>query len=179
MKKLTYTLPLLLLGVLPLAYAGGDDDIPSECYPPAVHDEDTSGYYLNVTPTSVMPGDTVTAEAGSSTADPKTLRITIVWYDDNDNVVQTEYFTPPSDYDYNYPYEVTSTYIIPAGAEPNTTWRVVACFEYDDGSSVQYTYDIRVGSFMVVPEFLIGSIGAVISALGVMYAYKVKSSNKT
>ncbi len=181
MRKVVYTsaiLSLLVIGALPYVAAQIQPAPPPlqipPCFPEKDHEEDTSGYYLNVSPSSVMPGDTVTAIAGSITADPKTLRITIVWYDNNGSIVHHQHFYAGTHYDYNFPYSVTSTYTVPDNAQPNTTWYVLACFEYDDGFSEQFRWDIRLGSFMVVPEFLLGSIGLIASMLGIFYAYKVR-----
>lgn len=182
MKKVVYVsaiLSLLVIGALPYVAAQIQPAPPPleipPCFPERQHEEDTSGYYLNVSPSSVMPGETVTATAGSTTADPKTLRITIVWYDNNGNIVQYQHYFAGTDYDYNFPYSIASTFTVPNHAQVNTTWRVLACFEYDDGSSEQFTWDIEIGSFMVVPEFMVGSIGLIASMLGIFYAYKVRS----
>ncbi len=180
MRRITYASLMLALiaGALPLVAAQKPPEpLPmqtSPCFPAREHNEDTNGYYLNVTPNSVMPGEDVQATAGSITVDPKTLRITIVWYDNNANIVGYRHFYAGDDYDYNYPYSVTSTFTVPSNAQPNTTWSVLACFEYTDGSSEQFRWDIRIGSFMVVPEFLLGSIGVAASMFGIFYAYKAR-----
>ncbi len=161
----------LLVAIVDNAYAtGGPIPPPADqvCRPYVDHPSDA--HTLTLDKSSVLPGENITATAAITDNGTGANRIRFVWIDNNNNIVQTNLYTrgndDPSSWSRN------DIFTVPTSAQPGDTYTVVACFETPNNTNaVGITHHVNVGSFMVVPESILGVLALTGAGFATFYAY--------
>ena len=158
----------LMLTSTPASYAHNPDSvtIPEQCAPftgnavlkhtHSVEIENDDG---------IQPGDHVKAEAEfeqNSLVD----KVRFLWYDGTGMKVREMVVPRPMPSD---EWEVED--IFPGVYGPNTTWKVIACFEGQGVTHDLNAFHLSVTSFFVLPESGLGAIAVVGATLGVLGGY--------
>ncbi len=164
----------LLVAVVDNAYAtGGPIPYPADqvCRPYVEHLSDA--HTLTLDKSNVLPGEDITATAAITAAGTGANRIRFVWIDQNDNIVQTKLYTRGSDNPSSW--SRSDTFTVPTSAQPGDTYKVVACFETPNNTNaVGVTHHVNVGSFMVVPESILGALAVTGAGFATLYAYRMR-----
>ncbi|MEM0029953.1 MAG: hypothetical protein QW572_05950 [Candidatus Nitrosocaldus sp.] len=178
MNKLAITgfavIAVLAVAMLESVHAtGGPPPSPADEACAKYEEQPSDAHTLTLNKSSALPGDTVTATATVTDNGTGANRIRFVWIDDTTNtIVQSNLYTRGSD---SAPWARQDTFTVPMSAQPGDSFTVVACFESPNnivGKGV--THHVNIGSFMVVPESILGMLGVVGAGLATFYAYRRK-----
>jgi hypothetical protein len=162
---------MVAVTVVSNAYATGGPPPPpadQECRPYV--EQPSDAHTLTLDKSNVLPGDNITATASVTGNGTGANRIRFVWIDQNDNIVQTNLYTRGSDNPSSW--SRSDTFIVPSSAKPGDSFTVVACFETPNNTiAVGVTHHVNVGSFMVVPESILGALALTGAGFATFYAY--------
>ena len=165
---------MVAVTVVSNAYATGGPPPPpadQECRPYVHHP--SAAHNLTLDKSNVQPGEDITATASVTAAGTGANRIRFVWIDQNDNIVQTKLYTRGSDNPSSW--SRSDTFTVPTSAQPGDTYKVVACFETPNNTNaVGVTHHVNVGSFMVVPESILGALAVTGAGFATLYAYRMR-----
>jgi hypothetical protein len=162
---------MVAVTVVSNAYAtGGPPPPPADQECSKYVEQPSDAHTLTLDKSNVLPGDNITATASVTGNGTGANRIRFVWIDDQTNtVVQENIYTRGSD---SVPWSRSDTFIVPSSAKPGDSFTVVACFESPNNTNaVGVTHHVNVGSFMVVPESILGALALTGAGFATFYAY--------
>lgn len=151
---------------------GGPPPSPADKECAKYVDHKSDAHTLTIDKSQALPGDTVTATAKVTDNGTGANRIRFVWIDKSGNIVQSNLYPRGSD---TPPWSRSDTFTVPNIAQPGDTYTVVACFETPNNTIGKgVTHHVNVGSFMVVPESIIGALALAGSGFATFYAYRMR-----
>ena len=131
----------------------------------------SDAHTLTLDKNNVLPGEDITATASVTAAGTGANRIRFVWIDNQTNtVVQENLYTRGNDNPSSW--SRSDTFTVPMSAKPGDSFTVVACFESPNSPRGEgVTHHVNVGSFMVVPESILGALALTGAGFATFYAY--------
>jgi hypothetical protein len=163
---------MVAVTVVSNAYAtGGPPPPPADQVCRPYVEQPSDAHTLTLDKSNVLPGENITATASVTAAGTGVNRIRFVWIDDQTNtVVQENLYTRGNDNPSSW--SRSDTFIVPSSAQPGDSFTVVACFESPNNTNaIGVTRHVNVGSFMVVPESILGALALTGAGFATFYAY--------